>query len=382
MPHAVTRLVLTRFRNYGSASLSLDADHPFICLTGVNGAGKTNVLEAVSMLAPGRGLRGSAARDMMQQGQTVPEGWAVAARLDLNGTERKAGTGLENLETGRRIIRIDGDTQSNSSALGEDWSILWLTPQMDRLFAEGPSARRRFLDRLTLALYPDHGSQVAAYEKAMRERNRMLSEGMADPTWFKLVEGRIATHGVAVAAARADMVAALQAESDGGDEALGFVAADIALDGDIEAALTAGDKASDCEDLFQEALAQNREDDRRTGRQALGPHRSDLKVTYRAKNMAAELSSTGEQKALLTSLLLAQSRLIKRLRGSAPILLLDEAAAHLDKARRNALFSVLESLETQVWITGTDPEIFSPLRSNGLFYQVADGSLQPQPAPG
>lgn len=383
MLDVVTRLTLTDFRNYPSLRLDLDANLPFIVLTGPNGAGKTNILEAVSLMAPGRGLRGAGLRDLAgRSGATRPglKPWAVSARLWIAGEERQAGTGVDQAEAGRRIVRLDGQAEASTAALGEDWSILWLTPQMDRLFAEGPSARRRFLDRLTLALYPDHGRQVSSYEKAMRERNRILGDqGMAaDPLWLSALEARIATHGVAVAAARTEMVAALEAiQTDRRAFPSLFIDSRMMLDGPLELAIKAGQAPSDIEADFCAQLEAARRSDAQGGRQGIGPHKTDLVVTHFQKSITADLCSTGEQKALLLSLILNQAHLIAHLRGRPPFLLLDEVAAHLDDQRRTALFDHLRTLGTQIWVTGTEAEIFHTLPPDGQFFRVEDGVVTP-----
>lgn len=411
------RLQLTAFRNYSSARLDLTEDKPFVILIGHNGAGKTNILEAISLLAPGRGLRGAHLSELQNvnpcyftpspaiadspipeyqapkyqaklknqntsQNRNIRQNWSVAGQVIHRGETRQVGTGIDSSGSlPRRTARLDGQPLGSISALAKEWSILWLTPQMDRLFSEGPSTRRRFLDRLTLTLYPDHGTQVTIYEKAVRERNKLLSEQNLrySASWLGAIETRIATHGVAVAAARSDMVNVLSEEIETlSNSQTGFVNGRLILKGYLEDRLYTGTAPSDLEDHFREALEAHRQSDMRAGgRQEIGPHRSDLQVFLMPKNMLADIASTGEQKALLISLILAQTSLVKRLRGAAPILLLDEIAAHLDENKRQALFDHLKSFETQCFITGTDAEIFGSLALDSLFLYVENGQIGP-----
>jgi len=365
---AVTRLALTDFRNYAATRLDLDT-RPVV-LTGPNGAGKTNLLEAVSFLSPGRGLRNAKLSEIDRRG--AESGWAVAATAETRRGPVRLGTGREP-ETGeRRIVRIDGEPAKSQAALVERLGLIWLTPQMDRLFIEGPGARRRLLDRLVFGLDPAHASRVAAYEQAMRERSRLLRDGAADAAWVCALEAVMAEQGTAVAAGRRDAVDRLDqacAEADGP-----FPHARLALDGTLETWLDQM-PALAVEDKFKAALAANRPADAAAGGATLGPHRSDLAVTHQEKSVPAEQASTGEQKALLISILLAHAKLQRAIRGEPPILLFDEVAAHLDRTRRAALFDIVASLESQAWLTGTDPELFSPLRGAARFLTVNDGAL-------
>lgn len=353
---AVTRLVLTDFRNH-AATMIAPADG-FVVLTGENGAGKTNILEAVSLLAPGRGLRRAATSDLARQGGAG--GFGVAATL-AGSTE--VATGTEPQAPERRIVRINGAAAS-ASALGEWLTVLWLTPAMDRLFVEPASERRRFLDRLTLALAPGHAQHATRYEAAMRQRNRLLAdEAPADPAWLSALEVRMAEHGAAIDAARRATVAAL-------DEALAeaptgpFARAALALEG----------WSGDADGLTAELRA-GRARDAAAGRTLAGPHRSDLAVTHVAKRQAAALASTGEQKALLLGIVLAHAGLVAVRTGAPPILLLDEVAAHLDPVRRAALFDRLAALG-QVWMTGTEPALFADLPAASRLH-VAGGCASP-----
>jgi DNA replication and repair protein RecF len=369
----VIRLVLTDFRNYRSARLDLDAGP--VVLTGPNGAGKTNLLEAVSFLSPGRGLRRARLGEIDRQDRAEPagnSGWAVATTVATGRGRVRIGTGREPEGGERRVVRIDGEPARNQAALAECLGVLWLTPQMDRLFVEGPGARRRFLDRLVLGLDPAHASRVAAYEQAMRERARLLRDGPSDPVWLAALEEVMAQQGVAVAAGRRDTVERLDqvcAAAEGP-----FPRARLNLAGAVEDWLGTM-PALEAEEKFKAALAENRNADGAAGGAVLGPHRSDLAVSYADKGIAAENASTGEQKALLIAIVLAQAALQRASRGEPPLLLLDEVAAHLDAARRAALFEALAGLESQTWITGTDAALFAPLQGHARFLSVADGTL-------
>ncbi len=375
MRYAVTRLILSDFRNYRQARLTPAAD--VVVLTGDNGAGKTNLLEAISFLSPGRGLRGARLGDVTRQGA---DAWAVAARAEGAAGAFEVGTGLgRRLAEGgdddggeRRLVHLDGAPASGPAALGEVLRVAWLTPQMDRLFLEGPPGRRRFLDRLTLALHPAHGREVAAYERAMRERNRLLAEGPADPLWLTALEDRMAEHGVAVAAARLDAVERLQAAADAAGGA--FPMADLVVEGAVETDL-ASVPAVEAEDRLKQRLKVARHRDAAAGRTGEGPHLSDLKARHRAKGMAAALCSTGEQKALLIGVVLAAARLSKIDDGAPPVLLLDEITAHLDERRRGALFDELQALGAQAWLSGTDPALFADLKGRADFFAVTAGTI-------
>ena len=342
----IGRLTLSDFRNHADALIL--PDHSFILLTGDNGAGKTNILEAVSMLAPGRGLRGAALGAMARQGG--PGGFGIAAEVD--GVV--LGTGVTPAAPDRRQVRIGG-VAASANKLADHLSIMWLTPAMDRLFLDSPGGRRRFLDRLTLALHPGHAGHSARYEAAMRSRNRLLAEGRgADPAWLSALEAQMGDHGMALSAARADLVLRLNATLADQPDAP-FARPMIGL---------AGDEAEDAAgpDLpLAMRLARERRRDAAAGRTLSGPHRHDLAVTHIAKGQPAALCSTGEQKALLLSILLAHAALVAAERGQAPVLLLDEVAAHLDPSRRAALFDRLRQLGGQVWMTGTESSLFNEL---------------------
>jgi len=375
----VSKLTLTDFRCYGRAQIKPRCDHPLVVLTGPNGAGKTNVLEAISYLAPGRGLRrASLAEVARQQGSGT---WAVAATVDLDGEPVKAGTGIEQPAedaNAKRLVKLDGYLATNSNVFGERWSVGWLTPQMDRLFIEGPASRRRFLDRMVLGLFPDHSRQVGAYERVMRDRNRLLSEKgfSADKVWLGALEAKMAEHGVAVAVARLEFAGQLAGQLTEADESP-FPKADLAIDGWLEGLLAEGSAPVEVEILFRERLAKCRALDGSKGRAGNGVHKTDLVVIHAAKGMRADLCSTGEQKALLVALVLANAKLQTALKGQAPLMLMDEMAAHLDADRRVALFEALSSLGSQCWLTGTDSSLFEELSGRAEFFNVSDGTIQP-----
>lgn len=347
----VSRLALTDFRSYGDA---LVAPGPgFVLLYGENGAGKTNLLEAVSLLSPGRGIRGSNLSDMIRRNSVG--GFAIAARLgDID-----IGTGTTALAPERRQVRVNG-APASANSLGEWLSVLWLTPAMDRLFTGPAGDRRRFLDRLVLALDPAHARAAARYEAAMRSRNKLLADaGGADPAWLQALEAQMAENGAAIAASRALTIAALQ-ERVGQAPDDEFARATLALGGWAGEAL-------------ERELKESRSRDAAAGRALAGPHRQDLVVTHRGKDMPASQSSTGEQKALLLGLILAHAELVAEQRGAPPVLLLDEVAAHLDSRRRAALFERLGRYG-QIWMTATEASLFNDVRAATRFH-VRPGSI-------
>ncbi len=348
----IARLALTDFRNHADAVLH--AAPGFVLLSGPNGAGKTNILEAVSLLAPGRGLRRAALSDMARQ--AGPGGFAIAARLE-DGTE--VGTGALATAPERRQVRING-APASVNALGERLAVLWLTPAMDRLFSDSAGGRRRFLDRLVLALEPAHAYHAARYEAAMRARNKLLAEPEgADPQWLGALEAGMAEHGAALSDARHRTVEALAATIADADDGT-FPRAGLELTG-----WPGGDLAA--------TLRANRGRDAAAGRATEGPHRQDLDVAYAAKNQPAALGSTGEQKALLIGIILAHADLVTARRGAPPVLLLDEVAAHLDPARRAALYDRLAG-RGQIWMTGTEAGLFDGIADATRFH-VADGGV-------
>lgn len=362
----VVRLTLTDFRSYDH--LRLGCDLRPVVLTGPNGAGKTNLLEAISFLAPGRGLRRAKLSDVTRHGAPggVRGAWAVAATVQTPLGPMDIGTGREVGDSDRRVVRINGQAARTQAALGDIVSTVWLTPAMDRLFTDTPGGRRRFFDRLVYGLDPEHVTRLSAYENAVRARAKLLRDGVTDRAWLDGLEDAMATHGVAVAAARRDVVGRLSrtlAEAEGP-----FPRAGVALDGLVEGWLD-DRPAVEAEEAFRRHLANARARER-AGAPTDGPHRSDLTVTHVAKGMAAALCSTGEQKALLIAILLAQAKIQAAQRGMAPILLLDEVAAHLDDTRRRALFEALVSLGAQAWLTGTDRMLFDGFGDRAQVFEV------------
>lgn len=388
---AVMRLVVSDFRSYRRAEMNAPAGP--VVLVGANGVGKTNLLEALSFLAPGRGLRRARLAEIERRcrpgerdgrSDAAGPGWAVFAEIAGPGGSRTIGTGRDperapGDDSDRRVVRIDGAAARSQTALADIVHVLWLTPEMDRLFDEGAGERRRFLDRTVYGFVPDHVRNLGTYEQAMRERNRLLADGRTDEAWLGALERSMAEAGVAVAAARRQVAARLALAAEAGIG--GFPVPEIAIAGETEAELAAM-PALAAEEALARRLAGSRRADAEAGRTLVGPHRSDLAVRHRAKDMPAALCSTGEQKALLIALTLAAARLMKLQRGTAPILLLDEVAAHLDAGRRAALFDEICALGAQAWITGTDITMFEAFGARAAFFAVADGALSPLPPPG
>jgi len=371
----LTQLTLQNFRCYEQARIT-SIDTGLIVLCGPNGAGKTNILEAVSLLSPGRGIRGVKATDM--QCYDSPNPWGVSSKVMTGGGEVTLGTGL-NPANGRRIVRINGVDAKSQMALSDYISCLWLTPQMDRLFIEGASGRRRFLDRLIFTFDAGHSGRVTRYENAVRQRSKLLQEENPDPTWLEGLEAQIAETGIAISAARLDFTARLQNFCDQGDKAEEsfFPRAKLAVKGTIEELLE-NTPAVEVEKLFAYQLQQSRPKDAIVGGAATGPHKSDLSVVYAAKNVAAAHCSTGEQKALLIGLILSHGRMMMAERGAPPVLLMDEIAAHLDEDRRYALFERLQSLGGQVWMTGTDPILFESIIGKAQCFDVETAQINPK----
>lgn len=337
-------------------------------LHGPNGAGKTNLLEAISLLSPGRGLRRTRLAEATRHG--AAGGWTVAARLATPFGPVDIGTGLT-VDGDRRAVRVDGRNASPAS-LAEHIGVQWLTPQMDRLFLEGPGPRRRFLDRLVFGIDPGHARRVSDYERLLRERTRLLRDGSGDAAWLGALEAEAAAQGVAIAAARRQMLARL-------DHALrqarnGFPRPVLALSGTVESWLERM-PAIDAEQRLAEGLRQSRGRDREAGGAGEGPHRSDLEVRHAATGIVAAQCSTGEQKALLVAVVLASARIEAARRGAAPVLLLDEVPAHLDAERRAALYEEVAALGGQCWLTGTEAGLFQPLRGRARFLAVQEAHV-------
>jgi DNA replication and repair protein RecF len=374
----VERIQLTDFRNYNAARLVAGPEP--VVLTGPNGSGKTNFLEAVSLLTSGQGLRRAPYPELARMGSG---GWAVAARVHgINGSA-DVGTGLKEGDSSARsgrIVRIDGDEQSGSGALAHLLDIYWLTPAMDGLFTGPASERRRFLDRLVPSVDPGYRVRLGQFERAMQQRNRLLADGARESARFEAFERIMAETGVAIAAARsaavAELAGAIQARREARDQSA-FPWAELLVAGTLERNLNEL-PAVDVEDAYAASLHATRERDRAAGRTLDGPHRSDLIVGHGPKQMPASVCSTGEQKALVIGLVLAHADLVRLHRnGAAPILLLDEIAAHLDHLRRAALFDEIAALGSQAWMTGTDMETFSALVGRAKFHRVHDGLIEP-----
>jgi DNA replication and repair protein RecF len=362
---AVTWVRLTNFRSY--ASMEVAAGGAPVVLAGPNGAGKTNLLDAISLLSPGRGLRGARLGDHVRRGPSAMSDalWAVAATVSRDGETYEIGTGLTQSQgSERRQVRLNGAAAQSSADLGDVVQMLWLTPAMDRLFIESASGRRKFLDRLVLGFDAGHARAATRYETAMRERARLLKYGPRDPAWLDGLEGEMIEAGLAMASARRETVARLNRALE---ERIGaFPAAQLALEDDIDG------------ECLREDLARARIRDAEAGRTTVGPHLTDLAVRHKQKRADARECSTGEQKALLISIVLADARELARARnGLCPLLLLDEIAAHLDGLRRAALFDEILELGAQAWLTGTDVEFFAPLRGKAQLFEVADS--QPRP---
>jgi DNA replication and repair protein RecF len=379
MPLSLYKLNLSQFRGYEAARLEVGGAQ-MVVLTGDNGAGKTNILEAVSLLVAGKGLRNADLIDMKNRTAGAEDVWAIAAEVETaTGISVRIGTGLDRSKDSlkhRRIIRINGKDVKTQGELSGFISAVWLTPQMDRLFLEGSAARRKFFDRLVFSFAPDHITRLNRYEKQIRERMRILQASMpADPLWLAGVENQLAGDAVAIAAQRLHVLehlghygAKLKAE-----QSL-FPVPLLSMEGWVENALLQS-PALAVEEALKIRFAQSRGLDKETGRSHEGIHRSDLKVIYADKNMPAAQCSTGEQKGLLVAIVLAHALMMQAEKGFVPLILLDEVAAHLDAARRQQLFGYLASFHSQVWLTGTDAATFAPLSSCARFFNIHHGKI-------
>src|SRR5512139_12261 len=373
-PSRIHRLTLTHFRNYRAAGLDTHAD--MVALVGPNGAGKTNCLEAISFLSPGRGLRRATLEDVADnQGDGS---WAVSAQVEGALGLATLGTGIDAPRpdypsTGRRC-RIDREPVTSAAAFGDHIRMVWLTPAMDGLFMGAASERRRFFDRLVLAIDSEHSSRVSALERSLRSRNRLLEVRNYDDHWCGAIERETAELAVAVAASRGQTAARLTEMLRARGQASAFPSAQIALDGWMENALVS-EPATAVEDRYRQILRDNRPRDAIAGRTTDGPHLTDLQVVYAPKSMPARDASTGEQKALLIGLVLAHATLVAEMTGIVPLLLLDEVVAHLDPNRRAALFEELKKLGAQVWLTGADPAAFAEIGAGGEVFDVESGQI-------
>jgi len=377
----IRRLTLSNFRSYHAAQVRLDRAGPVV-LTGANGAGKTNMIEAISLLAPGRGLRRATMDELaFSEGDGASGGtWAINAEIEGMLGLATLGTGIdapagEDGSTSRKC-RIDREPVSSATAFADHLRVVWLTPSMDPLFNGPASERRRFLDRLVLAVDAQHASRVSALERALRSRNRLLEDPRSDPQWLDAVEHETAEVAVAVAAARSETVGRLSgALTVAHEQTPAFPFAEIRLEGWMEQLLPSH-SAGEIEDRYRALLKENRPRDAAAGRTLDGPHRSDLIVTHASKGVPASNASTGEQKALLIRLVLAHASLIKDMTGYAPLLLLDEVVAHLDPGRRASLYDALTVLGAQVWMTGADPAAFGDIMDRAQIFTVRPGEVE------
>lgn len=370
---AVTHLTLTNFRSYTLGEIAVSG-RPVV-LAGPNGAGKTNILDAISLLSPGRGLRGAKLSDHMRKGpSTLTDGlWGVAAVISRAGESYEIGTGLTIGPNGgeRRQVHLNGAPATNTADLAEIVQMAWLTPAMDRLFIEGASGRRRFLDRLVFGFLPAHARAVTRYEAAMRERARLLKYGPRDPAWLDGLEAEMTESGIALSLARAQTVARLNRALADRGEAGAFPCAELSLAGEADALIAEHGEAAATH--FRDRFARQRMRDAESGRTNFGPHLSDMAARHTKKRADAAECSTGEQKAMLVSIVLAHAWGNAHIRERrAPILLLDEIVAHLDVHRREALFEEILALGAQTWMTGTDIAMFSPLEGHADLFAVAD----------
>jgi len=373
-PSRIHRLSLTHFRNYRAASLNATRD--MVALVGPNGAGKTNCIEAISFLSPGRGLRRATLEDVADnQGDGS---WAVSAEVEGALGLATLGTGIEpprgEAQSTTRRCRIDRESVGSAAAFGDHLRMVWLTPAMDGLFMGAASERRRFFDRLVLAIDSEHSSRVSALDRSLRSRNRLLEVKNFDGHWCDAIERETAELAVAVAASRGQTALKLAAMLRERGKQSAFPSAEIALDGWMENALLSG-PATAIEDRYRGILRESRARDAAAGRTLDGPHLTDLKVIYAPKNMPARDASTGEQKALLIGLVLAHATLVAETTGIIPLLLLDEVVAHLDPGRRGALFAELKKLGAQVWLTGADPAAFGDIGDGCDIFNVENGRI-------
>jgi DNA replication and repair protein RecF len=376
-PSRIHRLTLTHFRNYRAAHLKTRGH--MLALVGPNGAGKTNCLEAISFLSPGRGLRRATLEDVADnQGDGS---WAVSAEVEGAIGLATLGTGIEaaggEAQGSNRRCRIDRETVGSATAFGDHLRMVWLTPAMDGLFLGAASERRRFFDRLVLAIDSEHSSRVSALERSLRSRNRLLEVRNFDDHWCDAIERETAELAVAVAAQRGQTALKLAGKLRARAQASAFPTAQIALDGWMENALL-NEPATAIEDRYRKILRESRARDAAAGRTLDGPHLTDLRVVYAPKDIPARDASTGEQKALLIGLVLAHAALVAETTGIVPLLLLDEVVAHLDPTRRSALFTELAGIGAQVWLTGADPAAFGELGPGGEIFEVANGQFAPR----
>lgn len=371
-PHAITRLTFENYRNYRQFSVEVPPQP--VVITGHNGAGKTNILEAISLLSPGRGMRGAKLRGIDHAGGNAP--WVVAAEITTRGEVNHIGTGRD-AESGmeKRILKINGQRERGQASLTKYISVQWLTPSLDQVFIEGGTARRKLLDRITYGFDPEHAARVTAYEGATRERNRLLNDGRAaDPYWLSVLEQQMAEHAVSMTLARLDAIQRIRQTF--AEVPAAFARADIQLFGAIEGWLQEGMSALDAEAKFAGRLTDLRAIDAVRGRASEGPHRSSLDITHTEKQMKIEDCSTGEQKAVLLAMVIAAALARAHWCGLPPILLLDEVISHLDAEKRTALFDLMRHVGIQAWMTGTDAEAFRELSGYATHLTVSGGRLE------
>lgn len=370
---SLSSLSLHHFRNYEHARL--DVSPAPVVLFGHNGAGKTNLLEAISLLVPGRGLRRARLHDLIH---TRHHDWAVVAYAHGLQGEVMIGTGRdpEAMEQEKRLVKIDGKMTKSQAELAQHISVLWLTPQMEQLFLDGTSEGRKFLDRLVYSFDADHASHVNAYEQAMRERNRLLAMGNADSSWLSAIENTMAEKAASIASSRLMTVQHINHAVS--ESTLSFPKPHLSVRGLVEDCLDAGKSALEAENAFRETLLGGRNEDRAAGRTLSGVHRSELQVTHKERDMPAHLCSTGEQKALILSIILAQSRAGAEWKGVVPIILLDEVVAHLDPSRRVELFEEILDSRAQVFMTGTDSSLFDGIQHNAQCVEIRDAQVMPR----
>lgn len=376
-PAGVTRLKLTHYRSYADLDLSLDT-RP-VCLFGPNGAGKTNLVEAVSFLGPGRGLRAAGADAVRQKTDTGPSAiWAVFAEALTRDGPITLATGSDPAEPARRRTKLEGAVTTQTE-LARIFPMMWLTPREDRLWAGPRSDRLKFFDRLVLAGAPGHGECASTYDKALRQRQRLLDSlaegGRPDPDWLSALEAEMAASGIAMAAARLDALVRLQGEIDDRSESQ-FPKADLGLEGYVESLLAETGNAGEAEDTFAAELARVRGRDGAVGRTLTGPHRTELTARHRDKDQPASDCSTGEQKSMVLGLVLAQASALTGLRGVPPVLIFDEACAHLDSVRREGLVETILEIGAQAWLTGVERSLFEAFGDRGQFVRVGDGSAE------
>jgi DNA replication and repair protein RecF len=367
----ISKLSLDNFRNYSSLSLTLDPQP--IILTGHNGSGKTNILEAISFLSPGRGLR----KIKLQEADCIRHGsthhWSISAMVNQGYEEIRIGTGRDGAsDSNKRIVKIDGEILKSQAELANMFSVMWLTPQMDGIFIGSSSDRRKFLDRLVYNFDPEHASRIYSYEYTMRERAKLLQKN-GDASWVGILENKLAERAISIAAARIDTIETIQSVIMQSNTA--FPKAIINVAGAVEELLS-DNSALHAEEIVRKQLFDSRAYDYATGRTKVGTHRSDFVVTHMDKNMPAASCSTGEQKALLLSIILAEARAKAAWKNSVPVLLLDEVIAHLDEKRRTSLFNELVEMKTQVWLTGTDSSLFGDLIGKAQFLSVENGAIK------